>query len=173
MAPPLRIAGIGNLFLGDDAFGCEVLKRLCARGAAARAGVELRDFGVSVRAFGYWLADRTAAQGGMTILVDAVATGAAPGTIQLFDLAAGTPPASPIGSPHALGLNDALSTAVALGARLEQVYLLGCEPASFEPAENCLLQPDVESAARRCVDLLERFVEDPSRDLIALAFCAS
>jgi hydrogenase maturation protease len=169
MARPLRIAGIGNLFLGDDAFGCEVLRRLCARCPEPRNGVELRDFGASVRAFGYWLAERCAAHScGTTVIVDAVATGSAPGTIQLFDLGSGPLPESPIASPHAHGLNDALTTAVTLGASLGQVYLLGCEPASFEPAEDCLLSPAVELAAQRCVDLLRRFIMEPSMDLITL-----
>jgi hypothetical protein len=70
-------------------------------------------------------------------------------------------------------LNDALATAVALGARLGQVYLLGCEPASFEPAEDCRLSRVVELAVQRCVDLLERFIEEPSKDLNTLTLCAS
>jgi hydrogenase maturation protease len=137
--------------------------------ALPRDGLELRDFGVRVRAFGYWLAERSAPYiDGTTVIVDAVATGSPPGTIQLFDLGAGPVPETPIASPHAHGLNDALTTAVTLGASLGHVYLLGCEPASFEPAEDCRLTPSVELAAQRCVDSLCRFIAEPSSGLIPL-----
>jgi hydrogenase maturation protease len=179
MLRPLLIAGIGNLFFGDDAFGCEVIRRLYQSNPRLPDGVELHDFGVGVRALGYELAARTASRsGGTSVVVDAVATGAAPGTLQLFDLAAEGLPRSPSSAPvvhHAQGLEDALSTARALGACLDGTYLLGCEPACFEPAAwesgvaaGCVLTPCVEAAAQRCVALLGRLIEQPAEDLVAL-----
>lgn len=170
MTRPLLIAGIGNMFLGDDAFGCEVIRRLCALYPRPGAGTELRDFGVAVRALGYLLAERTA---GTTVIVDAVATGGPPGTLQLLDLAAPQAHASTGLSHHALGLDDALTLARALGARLPGTYLLGCEPACFEPAPASgagvgSLTPAVEIAARRCVALLRRLIERPDEDLVGL-----
>lgn len=166
MTPPLLIAGIGNMFLGDDAFGCEVIKRLCVRYPMPSQAAELRDFGVSARALGYVLAERSA---GTTVIVDALATGGPPGTVQLLDLAAPELHMSTHLSHHALGLADALRLAIALGARLDHTYLLGCEPASFEPSfEASSLTPAVESAACRCVDLLCRLIEQPGQDLMGL-----
>jgi hydrogenase maturation protease len=176
MTCALLIAGIGNVFLGDDAFGCEVTRRLHERYPYPPEGIELQDFGVRVRALSYTLAARSSdGSGGTTIIVDAVATGAAPGTVQLFDLATEQARSWTSVVHHAQGLDDALSSAVALGARLEGVYLLGCEPACFEPkasasqvAARCLLTPRVEAAAQRCVDLLGRKLDDPTSDLVAL-----
>lgn len=175
MTQPLLIAGVGNLFLGDDAFGCEVTRRLCERYPQRSGAVELCDFGASMRALGYRLAERTASGcAGTTVIVDAVATGAAPGTVQLFDLAAPGVHMSTRLSHHALGLAEALTLASALGARLERTYLLGCEPAAFEPAvstssvAHSVLTPPVEAAVLRCVELLGRLIEQPGGDLVAL-----
>lgn len=169
MTRRLLIAGVGNLFLGDDAFGCEVTRRLKRSHPRPGAGIELRDFGVSVRALGYELADRRAAEGGERIvIVDAVATGALPGTLQLFDLGAAAEQGAPLVTHHAQGLAEALHTARALGARLDGTYLLGCEPDCFEPSLVGELTPHVEAAAERCVALLHQLIEQPERDLVAL-----
>jgi hydrogenase maturation protease len=176
MTRPLLIAGIGNLFLGDDAFGCEVTRRLRERYPRPPEAIELRDFGIGVRALGYVLAARSASgNAGMTVIVDAVATGAAPGTVQLFDLAAGDGRRAKSIVHHAQGIEDALATALALGARLERTYLLGCEPASFEPAigasaatDGRLLTLQVDAAAQRCVGLLGRMMGNPDQDLVTL-----
>ena len=42
--PRILVAGIGNIFLGDDAFGVEVVKRLAAK--SLPPGVEVVDFGI-------------------------------------------------------------------------------------------------------------------------------
>jgi hydrogenase maturation protease len=173
MTRPLLIAGIGNMFLGDDAFGCEVARRLSETYPRLRDGVELRDFGVRVRALGYELAARTAGRsGGTIVMVDAVTTGAPPGTVQLFDLAATQLHSWTSVVHHTQGLEHALHTACALGASLEGSYLLGCEPACFEPAlsmiAGCLLTPHVEAAAQRCVGLLGHMIEEPDQDLVTL-----
>jgi hydrogenase maturation protease len=169
MKRSLLIAGIGNMFFGDDAFGCEVIKRLLALYPEPSAAAELRDYGVSVRALGYELAERSSSgRAGTTVIVDAVATGAAPGSLQLFDLATPEPPFATSVSHHALGLGDALTLAVALGASLDGTYLLGCEPACLEPSLSSELTSEVEIAARRAVDLLQRLIEQPGEDLIGL-----
>jgi hydrogenase maturation protease len=167
--PSSLIAGIGNMFFGDDAFGCEVARRLCARYPQGTAAAEVRDFGVSVRALGYVLAERSASgHVATTVIVDAMATGSEPGSMQLYDLAAPELHLAMSLSHHALGLGDALSLAVELGARLERTYLLGCEPACFEPSLSNALTPRVELAARRAVDLLHRLIERPGEDFVGL-----
>lgn len=169
MKRPLFIAGVGNLFFGDDAFGCEVTKRLKVQYPLGSETTEVRDFGVNVRALGYVLAERsTSGRAGTTVIVDAVATGAEPGSVHLFDLAAPDLQVAMSLSHHALGLGDALTLAVALGARLDGTYLLGCEPACLEPALSRALTPEVEMAARRSVDLLQRLIAQPGEDLVGL-----
>ena len=42
--PSILVAGIGNIFMGDDAFGCEVARRLAGR--TLPEGVRVVDFGI-------------------------------------------------------------------------------------------------------------------------------
>lgn len=165
MSGPLLIAGVGNVFLGDDAFGCEVVRRLRLR-TGSEAASDVRDFGVRTRELAYVLAESRA---GTTVIVDAAASGAAPGTLQLFDLARdGAPPAH--AGVHGIDLPGALALARSLGTRLERSYLLGCEPACLAPAFDAArpLSPRVERAAQSCVDLLARLIAEPQTDLVAL-----
>lgn len=176
MARPLLIAGVGNIFFGDDAFGCEVVRRLRGEVSCAAADVCLQDYGIRVRELGYALASG-AADGSIrsAVIVDAVATGAAAGTLQLFDLSGVNDPLDGGSSHHSLDVRDALTAARALGAIPPSIYLLGCEPSSFDP---CLveqgatvLSPIVELTALRAVELLCRFLADPDGDLVELC-CA-
>ena len=74
----LLVAGIGNIFLGDDAFGVEVAQRLMKRPQSD--GVRVVDFGI--RSFDLALAlERCDA----AILVDATARGGAPGTLYVLE----------------------------------------------------------------------------------------
>ncbi len=77
--PSILVAGIGNIFLGDDGFGVEVVRRLAARKMAA--GVRVADFGIRGFDLAYALQDgyKTA------ILVDAFPHGEPPGTISILE----------------------------------------------------------------------------------------
>ena len=79
MAPKrILVAGIGNIFFGDDAFGCEVAAELAKR--PLPDGVTVRDFGIR----GYDLAYAMMDDYDATILIDASPRGEAPGTIYLI-----------------------------------------------------------------------------------------
>lgn len=51
----ILVAGIGNVFLGDDGFGVEVVRRLAGRGLPE--GVEVKDFGIRGMDLAYALQD--------------------------------------------------------------------------------------------------------------------
>ena len=68
------VAGIGNIFQGDDAFGCEVAKAL--RKACAPDNVRVVDFGIRGLDLTYALLDKP----DLTILLDATQHGGEPGT---------------------------------------------------------------------------------------------
>src|ERR1700677_3504457 len=55
--PRILIAGIGNIFLGDDAFGVEVARRLCTREWPPNANVRVTDFGIRGYDLAYALLD--------------------------------------------------------------------------------------------------------------------
>ena len=77
--PSVLIAGIGNIFLGDDAFGVEVAQRLAKRKLPDR--VKVVDFGIRGFDLAYALLDRF----DVTILVDACPRGGAPGTLYVIE----------------------------------------------------------------------------------------
>lgn len=86
------IAGIGNVFLGDDGFGVETLRALSAHPLPQH--VEAVDFGVRGVHLAYQLLDGY----DTVVLVDATARGGAPGTLYLIEVGeedVGAPRAGP------------------------------------------------------------------------------
>ena len=77
--PSILIAGVGNIFMGDDAFGVEVAQRLSGR--QLPDGVRVVDFGIRGFDLGYALMDDQ----DVTILVDATPRGGDPGTIYTIE----------------------------------------------------------------------------------------
>ncbi|MFF4650582.1 hydrogenase maturation protease [Streptomyces sp. NPDC001380] len=161
-AGEVLVAGIGNVFLGDDGFGVEVVRRLAAQ--RLPEGVEVVDAGVRGVHLAYRLLDdcRTA------VLVDALARGGPPGTLRLVDAsaegAAGPPGAVLDGhrmTPDAvLSLLDTLSAGTGCG-RPRRVLVVGCEPACLE--EGIGLSAPVAAAVDEAVRLVLRVVRDELR----------
>jgi hydrogenase maturation protease len=119
---PLRVlvAGIGNVFLGDDAFGVSLVGRV-----ASRPGVDVADFGIRGMDLAYALADYDVA-----VLVDALPRGGAPGTLYLIEPDLDGLPLDV--DAHAMDPVKVLALAKALGGPLPRTLVLGCEPAGVE-----------------------------------------
>ena len=79
MSGRILVAGIGNIFLGDDGFGCEVVRRLAER--ELPENVEVRDFGIRGMDLAYALMDPYE----VVVFVDAVPRGEEPGTVYLIE----------------------------------------------------------------------------------------
>ena len=75
----ILIAGIGNIFLGDDAFGVEVAQRLARR--SLPEGVRVVDYGIRGFDLAYAILDEPE----VTIMVDAAARGGQPGTLYVIE----------------------------------------------------------------------------------------
>jgi hydrogenase maturation protease len=118
----ILIAGIGNIFLGDDAFGVEVAKRLAVRPLPPE--VRVVDFGIRGIDLTYALLDDY----DRVILVDAVQRGGKPGTLYIIE-----PLLENAGAlqTHEMAPAKALAAAKAMGAALTNVVIIGCEPESF------------------------------------------
>jgi hydrogenase maturation protease len=147
----MLVAGIGNIFRGDDAFGSEVARRLAAR--TLPQGVGVRDFGNRAIDLAYALVRET----GEAILIDAVSRGGAPGTLYVID---GDDPADEARRPlagHDIEPFTALTTARAMGATA-RVTVVGCEPESFGTETGgdgrMGLSPRVAAAVEPAVDLV-------------------
>ena len=126
MSPTILIAGVGNIFLGDDAFGSEVARRLLQRRWPANVRVE--DFGI--RGFDLTFALHDGYD--VVILLDATPRGGAPGTVytiepDLSELDRLAPEAAAVDT-HGMNPLRVLATAKSMGAPLNRFLLVGCEP---------------------------------------------
>jgi hydrogenase maturation protease len=148
MTPRLLVAGLGNIFLGDDAFGVEVARHL---GESLLDGaVAVQDFGIRGRDLAYALQDGYDA----VILVDATRQGGAPGTLYVIE--PDLPDAFPLDG-HGLTPARVLALARSLG-RCPPARVVGCEPGSLEPAGG--LSPAVASAVCPAAELVRRVAEE-------------
>lgn len=161
----ILIAGIGNVFLGDDGFGVEVVHSLTGR--TYPAGVQISDFGIRGFDLAYTLLDGYET----LILVDAVPRGGAPGTLYLIepDLSGFAPrqgaEAERAGlDAHSMDPVKVLAFASTLGAQLPEVLLVGCEPAPIDSADDYTgmhigLSAPVQAAAVEAVKMIDTLVE--------------
>lgn len=139
------VIGIGNAMRGDDAAGVQVARRMQAStGQSGRCGAR-----IEVRALeGETLALLDAWEGAeAVVLIDAVRSGRAAGTIQRVDASSGPLPESLRGSSstHAVGVGDAIELARALGRLPRRVVLFGVEGHCFDTGAR--LSPAVATAA--------------------------
>ena len=154
----ILIAGVGNLFLGDDGFGSAVAQALAE--TPLPAGVEVVDVGIRGVHLGYQLLDGY----DTLILVDVVSRGDPPGTITVLEtsLAAHTvtEDAGPPVDPHAMGPDAVLrllaGLATSLGAAVRRVLVVGCEAAALD--EGIGLSPAVGAAVPVAVATVRELV---------------
>jgi hydrogenase maturation protease len=130
MTPPrLLVAGIGNIFHGDDGFGPEVARRLASR--PQPEGVRVVDFGIRGRDLAYELLN---GPGGL-LLIDTMPRGGRPGTLYVLEPEAGSfgdSEASPA-QGHGMTPPDVFRLVVAMGGTLPRTLIVGCEPGSIDP----------------------------------------
>jgi hydrogenase maturation protease len=160
------VAGVGNVFLGDDAFGVEVVRRLTA--APMPDGVDVADFGIGGVHLAYELLD---GRYDTVILVDAVALDEPPGTVSVVDATPvletpeGAGSDGPLDGPpvdsHGMHPDAVLSVLRWLGAPIERVLVVGGEPASVE--ERMGLSESMEAAVGPAVDVVRRLAAEESR----------
>jgi hydrogenase maturation protease len=153
----ILIAGIGNIFLGDDAFGCEVARELSARKLPPE--VTVKDFGIKSYDLAYALAEKYDA----ILLVDATPRGDAPGTTYLVEIEpreiAEMDAQSPDG--HIMNPVNALKMAQAVGPVTAKIYLVGCEPAKLDAEDGQIgLSEPVQRAIPQALELIEAVLKE-------------
>jgi hydrogenase maturation protease len=152
----ILVAGIGNIFLGDDGFGVEVAKRLSAQELGAE--VKIVDFGIRGFDLAYALQDGYET----TILIDAYPHGQAQGTVSLVepDLSKLDEPQQAVVETHGMNPLNVLRMAKAMNGRLQKVLLVGCEPVTFGGEEGQMgLSKPVEAAVDEAVKLVMSVVD--------------
>jgi hydrogenase maturation protease len=155
--PRILVAGIGNIFLGDDAFGVEVARRLSAR--EFPKNVRVTDFGIRGYDLAYALLDGY----DTTILIDACPRGEPAGTLYVIE-----PDVSEVASPedqqsaveaHSMNPLNVLRLATSMGGPLKHVLLVGCEPGTLGPEEGQMgLSEPVEAVVDEAVKLVESLI---------------
>ena len=153
--PTILVAGIGNIFLGDDAFGVEVVRHLATHNLPAEARVV--DFGIRGLDLAYALQDGYET----TILIDAFPHGQPPGTVSIVE-----PDTKEINAPpdslveaHSMHPLAVLRMAAAMNGSLNRVLLVGCEPAWLGGDEGYMgLSKPVQAAVEEAVNATEALV---------------
>lgn len=148
----ILVAGVGNIFLGDDGFGVEVAQSLSKRQLPET--VTVKDFGIRGFDLAYALLDPWDG----VIVVDALPRGEAPGTLYVME-----PDRSGAGeadiNPHGMDPVRVLNLAASMGTISARVLVVGCEPQDFgdelegRMGLSSLVQAAVEEACNTVVEL--------------------
>jgi hydrogenase maturation protease len=158
--PRILIAGVGNIFLGDDAFGVEVVRLLQQR--SWPDNVRVVDFGIRGLDLAYTLFDGYDA----LILVDATPRGRPPGTLYVIE-----PDLTELKDQrlqettvetHGLDPVKVFGLVQALGGQLPWLRVVGCEPATLGSEEDPALglSAPVLAAVDEAVRMVEALLED-------------
>jgi hydrogenase maturation protease len=162
MSKRVLIAGVGNIFLGDDGFGVEVVKRLVGRGLPE--GAEVVDFGIRGLDLAYALQDDYEA----VVFVDALPRGEEPGTVYLIE-----PEIEEDGvvslDTHGMDPVKVIKLSRVLGAPPTRTLVVGCEPKvilSGEDYDDMLMElsEPVEAAVEEAVKMVESLVNKIYRE---------
>jgi len=155
-AKRILIAGLGNVFLGDDGFGVALADRLARR--ALPGGVNVVDFGIRGMDLAFALQDGYEA----VVLLDATPRGEAPGTLYVIEVDA-THAGDTALDTHGMDPVRVLSLARTLGRTPPKTYVLGCEPLTRMTGEEehvvAELSEPVRAALERAVGLVEELLD--------------
>ena len=163
MSKRILVAGIGNIFLGDDGFGVEVVRRLAGR--ELPEGVEVVDFGIRGLDLAYALQEEYE----LVVFVDATPRGQEPGTVYLIE-----PEIEEDGEvsldTHGMDPVKVIKLSRALGAGPTRTLVVGCEPqvvVSGEDYDDMLMElsEPVRAAVEEAVKLVESLVEEINKEV--------
>ncbi len=150
--PQVLVAGVGNIFLRDDAFGSEVARRLATRPLPGR--VRVRDYGIG----GIHLAYDLLGEVDLLVLVDALPRGVEPGTVSLIEVTADDDASVGTVDSHAMDPATVFASLRGLGGSVPPTLVVGCEPADV--SEGMGLSPQVEAAVEPAVDQILALLAD-------------
>jgi len=152
------VAGVGNVFLRDDAFGCEVVRLLATH--PVPDGVQVRDFGIRGVHLAYDLLDGC----DLFVLVDAAPRGEPPGTVTVLEVEVPEPDpmAGPVMDAHSLAPDAIFALLASLGGRPGRSLVVACEPADVSAGMG--LSDPVSQALPHAVRTVEEILEKAARD---------
>ena len=149
----MLVAGIGNIFFGDDGFGPAVAQRLAN---APPAGARVEDYGIRCMHLAYeLLAGYEAA-----VLIDAAPRGGAPGTLYVIEPTPATRPPAP--DAHRMDLENVFAFVRMLGGEPPPLTVVGCEPVTID--EGIGLSPAALAAVDAALPLVQRVVANYTKE---------
>jgi hydrogenase maturation protease len=146
------VAGIGNIFLGDDGFGPEVIRHVPA--AMADETVCITDYGIRGMHLAYDLLDGYDA----LVLVDAIPGNGAPGTLRVFEADHETLSATVGLEAHSMDPAAVFATLTALGGTAPRTIVVGCQVENVD--EGMGLSEPVAAAVPDAVAAIREVVAD-------------
>jgi hydrogenase maturation protease len=152
-APPTRVlvAGIGNMFLGDDGFGSALARRLAER--PLPAGVTVRDFGIRGMDLAYALGE----DWDVALLLDAVPAGDQPGTLTVIEPELDEDVVEL--DTHGMHPLRVLRLARELGGLPGRTLVVGCEPLTRLSADDGEMAMELSEPVRAALDTAVGLVE--------------
>jgi hydrogenase maturation protease len=149
------VAGIGNIFLGDDGFGVEVVRHLEAtlRPDDVPNGVTIADYGIRGVHLSYELLNDYQA----LVLVDAMPMGEAPGTVAIFEPDIESVEATSADA-HSMSPAVVLGLLAGMGGHVPRILVVGCEPLTLE--EGIGLSEPVAAAVAPAADTVRTVLAD-------------
>ena len=147
------VAGVGNIFLSDDGFGVEVVRRMAT--TPVPEGVTVSDFGIR----GIHLAYELLEGYDRLILIDAVSRGGDPGTVYVLepdDMAS----SGAVPDAHGMEPMAVFAYLASIGGSPVPTVIVGCEPATLE--DGIGLSEPAEKAVDKAVDVVLSLLRDPS-----------
>lgn len=157
-ATRILVAGIGNVFLGDDGFGVVVADRLSR--CKLPAGVDVVDFGIRGMDLAFAMQDGYDA----VVLVDAVPRGEPPGTLFVIEVDPGDPATEVAVDAHGMDPVRVLGLVRSLGGEPPPTYVVGCEPRTRMSATDedvvAELSEPVRAALEPAIGLVQSLLAD-------------
>lgn len=154
------VAGVGNVFCGDDGFGVAVVERLSRE--RLPDGVEVRDYGIRGVHLAYQMLDPY----DLVVLVDTMQRDGEPGTVYVVEP---EPPAEPesagaevLMDAHDMTPDAILALVPKLGGTIGPVLVVGCEPEDLGPGME--LSEPVARSVDEAVGVVKRLVGTVSAD---------
>ncbi|MDX6325022.1 MAG: hydrogenase maturation protease [Nocardioidaceae bacterium] len=151
------VAGIGNIFLGDDGFGPEVVRRMTPGSGPDPGerpdGVRIVDYGIRGMHLAYDLLDGYDA----LVLVDALPFDGAAGDLRVLEVGPDDVGAAELDA-HDMNPVAVLAAVESLGGTVPPTYVVGCRPGTLE--EGIGLSPVVAAAVPVAVELVGRLLRD-------------
>lgn len=162
MSTRILIACVGNIFLGDDAFGVEVAQRLSRE--QFQENVTVVEYGIRSYDLTYALMQPW----DLVILVDAVSRGEKPGTVFAIepDLSAMTESAANMRfDAHSMNPVSVIQMVTALGGQCPRMTIIGCEPLSVEASADGQfgLSEPVRAGVEEAIRLIHETVQGFTR----------